>query len=297
MMELDGWKRQLTESVESALFTEDDFEDMFEDDIEDMFQDEFDRISDITQNITRELKELRKLVEDSTASLLEIGLVVTEPLSLSGDVTPGGTATPTVIKSDSQTKPNIVSSKVTDTDRRIKPDISPKPKIKHEVTTMPNVGPKPKTTPDVPPKPKFTPDVAPTPKITPHIPPKPKVMPDFAPKPKVMPVVTPTPNVSPKPSSITPDIACKTKITPPGVSKSKTTPDDAPIMPKITNIIGRKASVVDLPPKVPDTDPRTTRLVDTSKIAGLVQPSTTPDVVVTPVQVIKDPLSQCLYFI
>ena len=285
MMELDGWKRQLTESVESDLFTEDDFEDMFEDDIEDMFQDEFDRISDITQNITRELKELRKLVEDSTASLLEIGLVVTEPLSLSGDViaTPGGTATPTVIKSDPQTKPNIVSSKVTDTNQRIKPDISPKPKIKHEVTTMPNVGPKPKTTPDVPPKPKFTPDVAPTLKITPHIPPKPKVMP----------VVTPTPNVSPKPS-ITPDIACKPKITPPGVSKSKTTPDDAPIMPKITNIIGRKASVVDLPPKVPDTDPRTKRLVDTSKIAGPVQPSTTPDVVVTPVQVIKDPPSQCL---
>ena len=70
---MDGWKSQLTESIDSDVTLEEDGE----------FENSLKEISNITQNITEELSELRKLVEESTASLLEIGMFVNGSLVIS----------------------------------------------------------------------------------------------------------------------------------------------------------------------------------------------------------------------
>ena len=77
----EGWKSKLTDETQEgwkSQLTDETLEDG-------EFEDSLKEISKITQSITEELGALRKLVEDSTASLLEIGMMVTAPLD-NGDM-------------------------------------------------------------------------------------------------------------------------------------------------------------------------------------------------------------------
>ena len=116
MANMEGWKSQLTESIDET--HEEDGE----------FEDSLKEISNITQNITEELSELRKLVEESTASLLEIGmfvngsLVITPPSKKSSSTSAiHGNSTPPTYKSvdipsSSSSQTNPMPGKVAEVD-------------------------------------------------------------------------------------------------------------------------------------------------------------------------------------